>query len=52
MELQLERLGLSPEESYRVHDLLTDTSFLWKGPRNYIELNLKPFPAHIFRIGK
>jgi starch synthase (maltosyl-transferring) len=48
--LSLEELGLDYDQSYEVHDLLTDTVYRWQGPRNYIELDPKKIPAHIFRV--
>ena len=50
MELDLHALGLTPDHSYEVHDLLTDQVYLWHGSRNYIELGLDPYPAHIFQV--
>ena len=35
---------------YQVHDLLTDARYLWRGGRNYVELNPQVQPAHIFRV--
>jgi starch synthase (maltosyl-transferring) len=29
---------------------LTDSRFLWNGPRNYVELNPQVMPAHIFAV--
>lgn len=39
-------------DTFLVHDLLTDNKYIWKGNRNYVELNPKNFPAHIFIIKK
>ena len=50
LELPLEYLGLDKQLPYQVHDLLGDARFLWAGPRNYIELDPKVAPAHIFRV--
>jgi starch synthase (maltosyl-transferring) len=36
--------------SYQVHDLLTDARYLWNGGRNFVELDPKFSPAHIFRL--
>jgi starch synthase (maltosyl-transferring) len=33
-----------------MHDLLTDVKYVWRGPRNYVELNPQRLPAHIFCI--
>ena len=52
MALPLEELGLGPEESFQVHDLLTDARYLWHGSRNYVELNPQVVPAHIFRVNR
>jgi starch synthase (maltosyl-transferring) len=50
VELPLEDLGLDPEQSFQVHDLLTNARYLWHGPRNYIQLNPDSVPAQIFRV--
>lgn len=52
VNLNLEALGLNSQESYQVHDLLNDARYLWHGSRNYIELNPRICPAHIFRISR
>ena len=46
----LEEFGLGTDESYQVHDLLTDAGYVWHGSRNYIQLNPGILPAHIFRV--
>jgi starch synthase (maltosyl-transferring) len=50
LELSLEALGLKLNETYQVHDLLTEARYLWNGPRNYVELKPHFLPAHIFRL--
>ncbi len=50
VELPLGDLGLSEQEPYQVHDLLSGARYVWHGPRNYVELNPHSAPAHIFRI--
>jgi starch synthase (maltosyl-transferring) len=50
IHLDLPALGIDPDEPYRVHDLLTEARYTWRGPHNYIELNPQVIPAHIFRI--
>jgi starch synthase (maltosyl-transferring) len=49
-DLSLDVLGLESEQTYQVHDLLSDARYVWNGARNYIELNPHTMPAHIFRI--
>ena len=50
LELPLEEFGLAPRQNYQMHDLLTGAHFLWQGSRNYVELDPKTGPAHIFRL--
>jgi starch synthase (maltosyl-transferring) len=50
VELPLEVFHLDPRQPYQVHDLLTDTPYVWRGPRNYVELSPQRVPAHIFLI--
>ena len=50
VELSLDALGLDHQISYQVHDLLSDSRYLWSGSRNYLELNPLRVPAHIFQI--
>jgi starch synthase (maltosyl-transferring) len=50
--LDLAALGLGHEESYQVHDLLTNARYLWTGPRNYVELDPHAVGAHVFRVRK
>ncbi len=42
--------GITEGEPYQVHDLLSDARYTWHGSRNYVELNPKTQPAHIFRV--
>ncbi|MBX6358896.1 MAG: alpha-1,4-glucan--maltose-1-phosphate maltosyltransferase [Acidobacterium ailaaui] len=48
--LNLERMGLFPDEPFQVLDELTGHRYLWQGARNYIELSPQTIPAHIFRV--
>ena len=50
IELPLHELGLAPDKPYQMHDLLADRHFLWRGPKNYVELDPHKVPAHIFRL--
>ena len=52
VDLSMDELGLEMGESYQVHDLLSDAIYLWQGPRNYVELDPKICPAHIFLVRK
>ncbi|MBF0500345.1 MAG: alpha-1,4-glucan--maltose-1-phosphate maltosyltransferase [Candidatus Riflebacteria bacterium] len=46
----IEKYGIKPEETYQVHDLITDKRYLWKGQKNYIELDPKTEIANVFVI--
>jgi starch synthase (maltosyl-transferring) len=52
VQLDLAALGIDPGEPFEVHDLITDTTYVWHGPWNYIRLDPHEEPAHIFRIGR
>jgi starch synthase (maltosyl-transferring) len=48
--IPLDEFGPMDSDVYQVHDLLTDARYLWRGERNYVELNPEVQPAHIFRV--
>jgi len=50
IEAPLETLGVDREHPYQVEDLLTGATYRWNGPRNYIQLDPKAIPAHVFRV--
>lgn len=51
VDLRLDLLGLEAQQSFQVHDLLgSEQHYLWHGPRNYVELDPRQLPAHIFRL--
>jgi starch synthase (maltosyl-transferring) len=50
VELDLEELGIEPDQPFQVQDLLTNAYYVWQGARNYIEVNPNAAPAHIFFI--
>jgi starch synthase (maltosyl-transferring) len=50
VELPLPVLGIQGERAYQAHDLLSGGRYLWSGPRNYVALDPRRAPAHIFRI--
>lgn len=49
--LDLDALGLRHDEPFEVHDLLSHTTYVWRGPYNYVRLDPHIEPAHIFRVG-
>ncbi len=52
LEVPLDELGIDRERSYEVEDLLSGTSYLWQGPRNYVELHPQICAAHVFQVKK
>jgi starch synthase (maltosyl-transferring) len=52
VEVPLEALGIGEDESYQVHDLITDARFLWHGRRNYVHLDPQTTSSHILRLRK
>jgi starch synthase (maltosyl-transferring) len=50
VELDTAELGLASAETYQVHDLISGARYLWSGARNYVELDPRVSPAHVFRV--
>jgi len=50
VDLDMEVLGLESQQSFQVHDLLGSEHYLWRGDRNFVELDPTKLPVHIFRL--
>jgi starch synthase (maltosyl-transferring) len=50
LDLDLGELGMSADDTFQVHDLLTDARFTWRGARAYVELDPHVMPAHVFEL--
>nr|VFJ56839.1 MAG: alpha-1,4-glucan:maltose-1-phosphate maltosyltransferase [Candidatus Kentron sp. DK]VFJ65014.1 MAG: alpha-1,4-glucan:maltose-1-phosphate maltosyltransferase [Candidatus Kentron sp. DK] len=50
VSLPIKKFGISPQESYEVHDLITDARYQWRGEKNWVRLDPHVEPAHIFHI--
>jgi starch synthase (maltosyl-transferring) len=50
VELPLSELGIDPGQPYQVDDLLGGARYLWHGARNYVALDPRALPAHVFRV--
>ena len=50
VQVPIWQLGIGPDQSYTVHDLLTEAYYTWQGERNYVELDPYVLPMHLFRI--
>ncbi len=49
VDLDLKALGVEPDQSFQVHDLLTGARYLWQGARNFVQLDPQQ-AAHVFRV--
>jgi starch synthase (maltosyl-transferring) len=50
VHLDMPALGLPPHAAFDVDDLLTGARYRWQGPRNYVELDPRVLPAHVFEV--
>jgi starch synthase (maltosyl-transferring) len=50
LDLDVGALKLDAEQPYQVHDLLSDQRYTWRGRRNYVMLDPRRVPAHVFRL--
>jgi starch synthase (maltosyl-transferring) len=50
VDVPIEQFGQLESDEYRVQDLLSDVTYTWRGRRNYVELDPKVQPAHIFLV--
>ena len=48
--LPLEKLGLDAARPYELRDVLTESTFEWRGARNYVELDPETKPVHLFVV--
>lgn len=48
--LNMSGLGLTDTSSFEAHDLMTDTTFVWHGPDNYVRLDPAVEPTHVLRL--
>jgi starch synthase (maltosyl-transferring) len=50
LEIPVQSFGLESQQPYQVHDLLSDARYLWHGSRNYVQIDPRVVPAHIFHV--
>ena len=48
--LDLWQVGLEHAGPFEAHDVLTDTTWIWHGPSNYVRLDPFVEPAHVLRL--
>lgn len=52
VQVPLATMGIAPGESFTVHDLISESSYIWKEEWNFVELRPPGIPYHLFRIQK
>ncbi|MBI2491760.1 MAG: alpha-1,4-glucan--maltose-1-phosphate maltosyltransferase [Candidatus Rokubacteria bacterium] len=50
VDVPLGELGIGADEPYRMHELLGDRWYAWRGPRGYVELAPEADPVQIFAL--
>jgi len=50
IELDLDAMGVGPDEVFQVHDVLADVRTRWQGRRAYVEIDPGVLPAAIFVV--
>lgn len=50
VNIPLNTFELDIDQPYQVHDLLSNSRFIWNGAHNYVQLDPHVVPAHIFRL--
>jgi starch synthase (maltosyl-transferring) len=50
VQVPIRELGLRADETYQLHDLISDRRYFWRGERNYVRLDPENEVAHIFRL--
>ncbi len=48
VDVPLEALGIAPDQPYRMREQFSDSTYEWRGPRGYVELDPRREPAQIF----
>jgi starch synthase (maltosyl-transferring) len=50
VHVPIEEMGIEPDESYVVRDLLTGVAYTWRGVRNYVRLDPAEQPGHLLLV--
>ena len=50
VHVPLDDIGVGPDETYQMHELITDTRALWRGPAHRITLDPAVEPAAIWAV--
>jgi starch synthase (maltosyl-transferring) len=50
VDVPLHELGIAPDQPYRMHELLSDVTYEWRGPHGFVELDPTGDLAQIFTL--
>jgi starch synthase (maltosyl-transferring) len=50
VDVDIDALKLDAEQPYQVHDLLSEQRYIWRGRFNYVMLDPRRTPAHVFLL--
>ena len=50
VDVPIAALGIAPDTTYKMHELLSDRVYEWQGPRGFVKLYPGVDPAQIFRL--
>jgi starch synthase (maltosyl-transferring) len=50
VDVPIDKFGQMESDEYHVYDLLSDARYTWRGRQNYVELDPRIQPAHIFLV--
>jgi starch synthase (maltosyl-transferring) len=50
IDVDAKALGVHADETFQVHDLLGEARYRWRAGRNFVQLDPRLMPAHIFRV--
>jgi starch synthase (maltosyl-transferring) len=50
LQLDLGALGLEPQQSYQMFDVVSGAHFLWHGERNFVSLDPHRSPVHVMQM--
>ena len=48
----MEAIGIAPDETYELHELMSDRRQLVRGPLHNVMLDPGTEPAHVYRVGR
>jgi len=52
VQVPLAQMGIQNGQSFTVHDLISDTGYIWNAEWNFVELRPPGIPYHLFKVQK